>query len=188
MNLQRIEELIGKYERAETTLEEENQLKIFFRNEVVPAHLQDYKEIFSGYYTLTDERFTSNDFDDKILSLIGDQKIIPISRIRKKNIYVLTTLAAGIIILLGIYFRFGINFSSISDTYDDPQLAYAETRKVLLKVSATMNAGLTELNRVSEFNNGLTELNNLSAFEAGMNNMKKISILDKTKEILTTKN
>lgn len=188
MNLQRIEELIGKYERAETSLEEESQLKDFFKNEVVPAHLQEYREIFSGYGVLADEKLSSKDFDDKILSLISDQTIIPISRNRKKYIYFLTTIAAGIIILLGIYFRFGINFSSLSDTYNDPQLAYAETRKVLLKVSATMNSGLKGLNKVSEFNNGLTELNNLSAFETGLNNVKKISILDKTTEILTTKN
>lgn len=188
MNLQEIEELIGKYERAETSLEEEKQLRTFFRENEVPAHLRTYKEIFSGYDMQAEDKFLSQEFDKKILTLISEEKKETSKLPFRRNLYTLFAIAAGIIILFGIYFRFGNSRSTLKDTYDDPQLAYTETRKVLLKVSSTMNAGLSELNKVSEFNNGLTELNNLSAFETGMNNIKKISILDKTKEILTTKN
>ncbi|MBM3436895.1 MAG: hypothetical protein FJY07_11840 [Bacteroidetes bacterium] len=188
MNLQKIEELIGKYERAETSLEEEKQLRAFFRGNEVAAHLQSYKEIFSVYDLQADDNPLSQEFDKKILSLISGEKEESGKLPVRRNVFTLLAIAAGITILFGIYFWFGNSKSTLKDTYDDPKLAYAETKKALIKVSATLNSGLHGLNKVSEFNNGLSGLNNLSAFETGMENIKMISILENTKETITTKN
>lgn len=187
MNLQRIEQLIEKYERGETSVKEETELKVFFSRENVPFHLRSYKDLFTFFDLSGKEEMPGEEFDEKILEAISEDGIIPISQKRNKYIYIISGIAASIIILFGLYFQFGLNEPAFKDTYDDPLLAYAETKKVLLMVSGNLNEGVNELQKVSEFNNGLNELEKISSFETGMRNLEKISILDKSKEIITSK-
>lgn len=187
MNLQRIEQLIEKYESGKTSSKEETELKEFFSRENVPFHLRSYKDLFTFFDTSAKEELPDKEFDDRILKAISNDKIIPISNRRTRSIYLITGIAASIIILIGLYFQFGLNQPSFEDTYDDPMLAYAETKKVLLMVSGNLNSGTNELQKVSEFNKGLNELDRISTFETGMKNLEKISILDKSKKIITSK-
>jgi len=187
MNLQRIEQLIEKYEIGETSVKEEAELKKFFVRENIPFHLRSYKDLFTFFDSSANEELPDMDFDDKILKAISDDKIIPISHRRNRSIYMIAGIAASIIILIGLFFQFGLNKPSYEDTFDDPLLAYAETKKVLLMVSGNLNSGTNELQKVSEFNEGLNELSKISNFETGMKNLEKISILDKSKKIITSK-
>jgi hypothetical protein len=187
MNLQKIEELIGKYERAETTVEEEKFLAEFFKYEKIPAHLQGYKQVFSAFSRMAEEEQLAPEFDEKILALISDKKAIPFNPYRKL-INISLAVAASVLILIGIYSRFWIMTSPENETYSDPKLAYAETKRVLLKVSATLNSGMKEMTKIAEFNDGLSELNKITVFETGLDHVKKIAILDDIKEIITSKN
>jgi hypothetical protein len=188
MNLQRIEELIEKYERGETTAEEEQLLKSFLLNEEVPPHLRNYKALFAYFESSKNEELPSIDFDDKVLAAIQDEKIIPMAYGNRKRLYFIISVAAGLLILFGLYFRYGLNGTSPDDTFNDPMLAYAETKKILLKVSANMNAGVNEMKSIKEFNAGLSELEKVSAFQTGLNQLEKVTIFEKAQEIITTKN
>lgn len=188
MNLQRIEQLIEKYERGETSADEEQQLKAFFLEEDIPIHLRDYKALFLFYDFSKQEELPSSDFDEKVLAAIDDKKIIPILNVNRRKLYFISSIAAGIIILLGLYFRYGLMDSSMRDTYNDPLLAYAETKKILMKVSVNLNSGVNEMKSIKEFNAGLSELDKVSAFQTGLNQLEKVTIFDKAKEIITTKN
>jgi hypothetical protein len=66
-------------------------------------------------------------------------------------------------------------------------LAYAEVKKVLMKVSGNFNEGTKELKKVKELDAGLNELNKISAFDDGLKTMEKISVLDKSSKLVTTK-
>lgn len=187
MNLQRIEQLIEKYERAETSTGEEKILKDFFLKEEIPLHLRSYSALFNFIDNSQKEELEDKNFDDRVLKAIGEDKVIPISSGKNRKIYTLAGIAASIIILIGLYFQFRNDNITIHDTYDDPQLAYAETKQILLRVSGNLNSGLDELKKISEFNNGLDELNNISAFETGIKSLEKISVLDKSKKIVTLK-
>ena len=187
MNLQRIEILIEKYEKGKTSVKEEAELKEFFARDNVPFHLRSYKDLFTFFEMSAKEEIPGDDFDERILKSIGEDGVILISQQRNRYIYIISGIAASIIILFGLYFQFGLNKPAFEDTYDDPMLAYAETKKVLMMVSGNLNEGVNELQKVSEFNNGLNELEKITSFETGMKNLEKISILDKSKEIITTK-
>lgn len=187
MNLQKIEKLIAKYEQGDTSLEEEKILTDFFQNEKVPYQLRSYKDLFDFMESSKAEELVNPDFDDKILAAISE--IQPGSKYssRKIKLYSAIAIAASIVILIGLYFQFG-QMNQVQDTYDDPLLAYAETKKILMKVSGNLNAGVDELKTVSEFNSGMEQLNKIATFDDGMQNLEKISMLEKSKEIITSKN
>jgi hypothetical protein len=187
MNLQKIEELIAKYENVETTADEEKALKSFFLNDKVPEHLKGYKSLFSFYESSAKEEWLSKDFDKKILAEIDEERVITIHPINRKKLYFISSIAASILILLGIYLRNGINGSSVKETYKDPVLAYAETKRILMKVSSGMNAGVSEMKSIKEFNDGLSELDKVSAFQTGLNQLEKVTIFNKAQEIITIK-
>lgn len=188
MNLQKIEHLIEKYENGETTIEEEHQLKTFFTTEEVPIHLQSYSDIFTFFEISGNVEINNPDFDEDFFKAIDADKVVPIASPKRRKKYTLLSMAATILLLLGLYFRYGATETMYQDTFDDPELAYAETKKVLMLVAGNLNHGVNELQNISEFNSGLKNLNTLSTFETGMNNLEKISILDKSKEIITSKN
>lgn len=187
MNLQKIEELIAKYEQGDTSLEEEKILTDFFRDESVPYHLRTYKDMFGFMDSSKQEELQDIDFDEKVLAAISNVEFEPKSRPKRIKLYSALAVAASIVILIGLYFQFG-QMNQVQDTYEDPLLAYAETKKILMKVSGNLNSGVDELKNVSEFNDGFTELNKISTFDQGMKNLEKISMLEETKELITTKN
>jgi len=187
MNLQKIEDLITKFEKGDTSLEEEKILMDFFCNEEVPFQLRSYKDLFDFMDTSKDEELINPDFDSRVLDAMSD--ITPISKFpsRRIKLYSALAVAASIVILIGLYFQFG-QMNQVKDTYDDPLLAYAETKRILMKVSGNLNSGVDELKNVSEFNSGMEHLNKISSFDDGMQNLEKISMLEKSKEIITSKN
>jgi hypothetical protein len=186
MNLQKIETLIGKYERGETTLEEELELKIFFAKENVPLHLAGYRELFSFYRKAAEVEMPDPDFDRRILEHITGGQPAKSSGKKPRRLYPALAAAASIVVLFGLYFLLSDN-SRQQDTFDDPALAYAETKKILLQVSGNLNDGVEELGNIKEINKGLDDLGHISSFNEGMKSMKKISVLDKSRDMITQK-
>jgi hypothetical protein len=188
MNLQKIEQLIEKYEKGETTHDEEKLLKAIFLNENVPSPLNNYKALFSFYKSSKNENLLSSDFDERVLAAIEEEnKIIPIYQNTRKRLYLISSIAAGILILLGLYFRYGWSDKTLKETFNDPVLAYNETKKILLKISSNLNSGVNEMKSIKEFDEGLNELEKVTAFQTGLDQLEKVTIFDKAKEIITTK-
>ena len=137
MNTQKIKQLITRYENGETSREEELYLQsVFSESKEIPFELRHYRAIF-GYFTNTgNTQITNMDFDTQLfekLEAIEGQAKKPIS-INRSLIYI--SIAASLTLLLGVYFS-GLFNHQATDTYDDPRLAYAETKRVLLEISGT---------------------------------------------------
>jgi len=186
MNLQKIELLIEKHEKGETSLNEEMELKIFFAKENVPFHLSGYKNLFTFYRKAGEEEILNPDFDEKVLSVIAGPGETTRHKWISKTFYPVMRVAAGLLLIIGLYFVF-LQQKKVTDTFSDPELAYAMTKKVLLKVSGNLNTGVGELTSMKEINSGLDDLNNIKSFNEGLKKMKKISILDKSKDSITQK-
>lgn len=148
MNPEEIKRLLEKYYEGATTSGEELLLKKFFSMENVPPDLRNDQEIFRYYMQASEIPEPSVDFEKKIISAIeNDEK--DSDRIKRRKLYVsISRIAAALLILTGSYF-FLTNRSEPGDTYSDPELAYAETMKILCQVSARLNQGTKALGYLS---------------------------------------
>ena len=70
MDSEHIEQLLERYWKCETSLEEEAQLRAYFTEEGnIPAHLLRYKDLFV-YQQLQHDARLSDDFDERILAQV----------------------------------------------------------------------------------------------------------------------
>ncbi len=189
MNLQKIELLIRKYESGETSMEEEKTLHDFFWSNEVPVHLANYKKLFLFFDTSKSEMLKDENFDERIMEAITKDGSTKTPKAKAYRLYAVMSIAASILILISVGFYFQTRTPQIhfEDTYDNPELAYAETKKILMLVSGNMNTGSEELQSVAELENGFRELKKISNLKSGMKSMEKLSVLNKSKNLITSK-
>lgn len=133
MDYKYIEQLLERYWDCETTLEEEQILKTFFRQDDVPSNLIQYKSLFV-YQEEEKSRSLNEEFDKKILSLIEK----PVVKAQRLTIYKrfapLFKAAAMIVVVstIGMVMKSSLdkdgNLIYVYDQYqgsnNDPQVAY----------------------------------------------------------------
>ncbi|MCI4443735.1 MAG: hypothetical protein JHC39_09565 [Lentimicrobium sp.] len=141
MESNKIETLLEKYFRGETSIAEENQLRDYFSSPNVSPNLEQYKPIF-GYLALAKEQ----NFEQEI-----------VLKSKKRNLAWLS-IAASVVVLLGIgtysYFNYyNINQNQDLGTYDDPEIAFRETQKALSMLSTHLNTGIESVQYVQEYEN-----------------------------------
>ena len=136
MEQNNIKILIDKYFDGNTTIDEENQLKIYFSNENVAVDLKQYQPIFQ--YFSTQEKV----FFERNITLKSNTK--PVWYL---------SIAASIVLLIGLgtYFKMNNNTASNNDlgSYNSPEVAFKETQKALQMLSSNVNIGV---NSVAYFN------------------------------------
>jgi len=150
MSEEEIIKLVTKFYDGGTSEEDEKLLRALVIDRICPSGFETEWEYIRFCLTGTSVADPSFDFEDKILKAI-DQ---PGSRTlfvkgSKRYIIYLSGVAAALLITLGTYL-FIESRVSIKDTYSDPELAYAETMKVLMDVSVKLNKGTGNLNPVSK--------------------------------------
>lgn len=148
MNSEEIKRLVEKYYEGTTTSEEEQLLKKFFSRDNVPVDLRSDQEIFRYYMQEARVPEPSADFEKNIISAIEfEDKVL--SKFKRRRMFAaLSGIAAAMLILAGSYFLF-TGRSEPRDTYSDPDLAYAETMKILHEVSSRLNNGTKALGHLS---------------------------------------
>jgi len=165
METEEIKKLLERYYNAETSEEEELILREFFKQDNVPELFIREKEIFNYYDRFTGSGEPSEDFEQRIIESIGQaaQAAPGLKISSSRRIFVtLSSIAAGLIILIVTYFFLEQN-NKPRDTYSDPEIAYAETMRILTNVSVKLNKGTQALTKVGQMQE-LTEkaINDLS--------------------------
>ena len=82
-----IEELVKKFDNAETTLQEEAQLRTYFLGNNVAPHLEHYRPLFTYFANAQEEAYT---------------KDVPLKPKKSIRLYQWISVAAVAIIMLGI--------------------------------------------------------------------------------------
>lgn len=148
MSSDEIKRLLEKYYNGESSGEEELQIRNYFSNPDISEDLHSERDIFRYYTGLSEIPEPSAGFEDRILSAVEgiDSKSV---RLKNRRIFgIISGIAATILIITGSYFFF-ISRSGPAETFSDPEIAYAETIKILYSVSSRLNHGTKELERIN---------------------------------------
>jgi hypothetical protein len=137
MDFKQLEQLLQKYWDCETSLEEEQLLREYFRGDSIPEQLKDTAALFQ-YFEEQKNKSVDTGFEGAVITQLKEQpkrggKVIKLLQNTMR-------IAAGVAVLVAaVYFvRQEIrknNDISMEDTYDDPQKALEETKKALLMIS-----------------------------------------------------
>lgn len=159
MALYNIEELLEKYDNAETTLAEETQIREDFATQEVPPHLESYKILFNYVSHSKQETYT------KELAL----KNKPIKLIQMLSV------AAMVLVMLGVYLQMNpkTEKTTLADLSREELIAYNQTLEVFNLVSTKLNQGTENLEVMglvsNKLNAGAEQLSYLQEFTNATN-------------------
>lgn len=146
MKTEELDRLLKKYYDGESTEEDEKLLRAFFSSDYVPEEYEPERAMFSYFMDSSEVPGPSISLHENILK----NRRYGTRLSSGKFLITLTGIAAAVLIMIGSWFFFRSN--EIQDTFTDPNLAYAETMKVLMEVSSKLNEGARALEPVSKMN------------------------------------
>ncbi len=135
-----IEQLLEKYFEGETTLAQEQQLRVYFSSDLVAEHLKVHQPMFAYFCHEQEQKVALN------------QTFSPKRKTRK--VYLA---AASVVVLLGVGYFAVQQFSrpttaqTAYGTYDDPEAAFKATRKALELLSGHVNVGVNSMQYIETY-------------------------------------
>lgn len=151
MNEKELKMLIEKYYNGTSTEDDEKALRAWFsENGALPGNEAEM-EIFSYFMEAGEVPEPSAGFEAGIIRAVDKSDKKGRHTGSGKILLALFSAAAGLLILAGSYFFF-IHRAEPKDTFTDPRIAYAETMKILMDISAQINHGTRPLEPVGRIN------------------------------------
>lgn len=158
MDSENINELLNKYWNCETTLEEEKQLHAYFRNNSVPESLKETAVLFRYFEDQRARDLRDASFNSRVINAIRKPK-----RLTGTWLYNSMRMAAGIVVLvLAVWLiRMEVRKTTpveMADTYDNPKMAFEETKKALLMISKSFGTAEEQAKKINLFNEAQQEI------------------------------
>ncbi|WP_046758761.1 hypothetical protein [Kordia jejudonensis] len=135
MELANIEKLLDKYFEATTTVQEEQELQLYFSQPNVAPHLQEYQPMFQHFANLQGEQYTKN---------------VPLQP--RKNYLKWISVAAVFVFMSAI----GITYHQDAQDRAAAELAYLQFKESMTLVSQSFNTGASRINHLTEFSDTTT--------------------------------
>ncbi len=148
MDSKNIEQLLEKYWNCETTLEEEQQLRDYFRGGQIPSNLNETAELFRYFEEQRHTELHGSSFESRVMN-----KIKPAGRSVGFSMNIVR-IAAGlaVVIAAGYFVRQEVRKSyPAEDTFSDPKIAFEETKKALMMISRGFGKGQREASKINLF-------------------------------------
>lgn len=165
MEREEISRLLEKYWEGETSLEEDNKLKQFFKSEKTS---EEWPKEQAYFQYLEEQKITSGIDDDEILSHLENDNKKPAKQVNMWLTNMVKVAAVFLIIAAAVFFvREDYQTKKekmdpvITDTFEDPQKAFEETKKALLLVSNQFNKGRKHAAKLSSFDDATEKVENL---------------------------
>lgn len=185
MNYNNVKQMLNRFYAGETSPEEEGQLKRFFASDDVPESLRVDQLMFQSLQVASSEPSLGAAFDEKVLTQI-EQK--PVRKRIVRWSYAVAGLAAGVLILISLWIG-GFLTPQPYGTIDNPQLAFAQTRAALQKVSKNLNKGLNPVKTAAaDFNKPLNKVAEINKINKSLKDIKRISEMEKARQLMQSIN
>ena len=160
MDSNRINELLKKYWSCETSLEEEVELRALFKAGNVPEELKEAAPLFQYFEDNKKKSLNDISFEGRVMEKIhSPAKKGQVARL----VYNAMRIAAGLVVVLAAtwFIRNEIrssNPSEVVDTYDDPKVAFEETKKALMMISKSFGTAEEHAKKINLFNEAQEEI------------------------------
>lgn len=135
------------------------------------------QEMFTYFHAGGKNEIPDQGLESKIMNAVegAEQEAVKRFAGRKKILYIVSSAAAVVAILIVSYFAF-IFSPSMQDTYNNPEIAYLQAKETLFYVSAKLNEGTENLQALSEFDKATSQLSNISKIEHGTRSIYTFSL------------
>ncbi len=179
MESKTIKELLNRYFDGLTSLAEEQQLRRYFASEQVDEELRPYQQLFAPLDELSQLQQLPQELELELSRMI-DETVnetvdkLPKARVHKRWSWSLA--AAAVIAAVLLLTNKPSNEYNWADTYDDPQIAYAEANKTLQLVAEKYQLGLNQLQPVQKVNRAVSPLDKgLKKLNHGFQQMESLN-------------
>lgn len=171
MDLSRISKLLERYWNCETSVQEEEELRIFFSGSDVPEDLAESKDLFR-YFEKQRNATLDNKFEEELIAKL-ESSTKPRGRLFKLNFNTVMQIAAVTvgIIAASVIFKLDLWTSSkttealVEDTFKTPEEAYEETKKAFLLIAEKMNSGRVQTQKIGALNQAEEKIKNPEAVD-----------------------
>ena len=143
--------LIGKYYEGLTSEIEEQVLLEYLLSDGLPEEFEADRDVICSLITMSSEHEPAPSFEEEIVARLGRGRELTKRANSRKLYWSVSGIAATIFIAVSIWFLAGKS-SDPSDTFSSTELAYAETIRVLHKVSSEFNRGTSTLSNLESIN------------------------------------
>lgn len=137
-----VKQLLQKYFDAGTTLQEEQQLREYFRREITDPDLEVYRPLFEEILS-ADENLRVLALEREIMEFISKAETRSGGRYRQMWITVAGIAASLLVVFLGMYQY--QQKQAFQDTFSNPEEALAYATQTLQYVSVKYNQGMQPL-------------------------------------------
>ena len=158
-----IERLLERFYNAETSEQEEQELKDFFHHGEVPPHLLAEKEMFMQLQASD----APEGMEERLGNLIDQWELSEQKTQKKRRIFHLQwigSIAASLLLVIGISLHF--HEPQRKDTCATPEEAYAHVEKALVMFSEALNKGIRPIQDMEKTNENIRkQINKLNNIE-----------------------
>lgn len=159
MEKKQITGLLQKYYDGMSNPEEEKRLLDFFRGDDVPEEFDvDRRHLLALSDMQNEDIEVPKDLEYNILSRLAVEQSKS-GRLKSRMLFTLTSVAAGLALVASTFLF--LNREPDLGTYDDPLVAYTESREILEMVSASFNQGTEKLKGLGEMEEAIQPLGSL---------------------------
>lgn len=160
MDSKRINELLSKYWNCETSLEEEAELREHFKTGNIPDEHKESAPLFQYFEENKKKSLNDISFDGQVMEKI--QAPVEQGQI-VRLVYNTMRIAAGLAVVLAAtwFIRNEIRSTTpqeVVDTYDDPKMAFEETKKALMMISKSFGTAEEQAKKINMFNEAQEEI------------------------------
>lgn len=153
------EALLEKYWKCETTLEEEKQLREYFGGNDIPDQWRDTAALFRYFEEAKKKSLNDLAFESQVMRKVDSPKKSKMARL----VYNAMRIAAGLAVVIAAtwFVRREVRETipqEVVDTYDDPKLAFEETKKALLMISKSFGTAEEHTRKINMFNEAQEEI------------------------------
>lgn len=158
MDFKERDDLLQKYWNCETSLEEEKQLREYFGSNDIPEQLKETASVFRYFEEAKKKLLNDVAFDGQVM-----HKINPRQGQIRRLVYNSMRIAAGLVVVIAAtwFIRTEVRQTipqEMVDTYDDPELAFEETKKALLMISKGFGTAEKQTRKINLFNEAQEEI------------------------------